>query len=112
MWASGGNWFVPTLLYYICCIDSLITYSLETFTIYTWQRDDGPNIQTVTESDAEKHSFFFSLSLYRINVICCYSDLSCHVHNSFYYHSAGLSSPGHVLCVELLHAFVLDIWTV
>jgi len=62
MWASGGNWFVLTSSYYICCIGSLITYSLETFTIYTWQRDDGPNIQTVTESDAEKHSFF-SLSL-------------------------------------------------
>jgi len=61
MWASGGNWFVLTSLYYICCIGSIINYSLETFTTYTRQRDDGSNIQTVTGSDAEKHSFLFVL---------------------------------------------------
>ena len=100
--------FLPHL-YYICRIDSLINYNLETFTTYTWQRDDGPNIQTITESDAEKHSF---LLFCRINVICYHGYMSCHVHNSLSYHSTGLSSPCHVLCVELPCTFVLDIWIV
>jgi hypothetical protein len=59
MWASGGIWFVPTSLHYIYCIGSLINYRLETFTTYTWQRDDGPNIQTITEFDDENHIYIY-----------------------------------------------------
>ena len=79
MWASGINWFVPTLLYYICCNDYLINYSLETFINYTQQRDGGIDIQTITESNAKLYKFCSSEGLMEsITEV----QVSSHVHSS------------------------------